>query len=220
MELVRMENFFFQLFKYINMFKFFLLIMFLLISVSVLFMVLTNNPVYATLAFLLTIFFMSIVIMALGLDFMAITVLLVYFGAISIFFLFVVMTLKAPKEQLEDRPLYLLKCSLGVIFIFAYIFICAREYQLHMDDYAAALEVTHNNLYVTHELYEDNIQAVGSKLYTVYAGEFILLGITLFFAMIGAVNMVRHLQRIDPNEVKSLSQLIKELVKEFLDHNK
>lgn len=67
-----------------------LLILFLTIGS---FVILTNNPVHSILALVSIFFLSSCLSLALGAEFLAILILIVYVGAISVLFLFVVMLL-------------------------------------------------------------------------------------------------------------------------------
>jgi NADH-quinone oxidoreductase subunit J len=58
-----------------------------------LFILLTNNPVHAILSLVLIFFLSSCLAVALGVEFLAFLILIVYVGAISVLFLFVVMLL-------------------------------------------------------------------------------------------------------------------------------
>lgn len=58
-----------------------------------LFVILTNNPVHSILALVLIFFLSSCLTLSLGVEFLAILILIVYVGAISVLFLFVVMLL-------------------------------------------------------------------------------------------------------------------------------
>lgn len=68
-------------------------IMFCLFFFVGLFIILTNNPVHSILALVLMFFFSSCLSLALGVEFLAILILIIYVGAISVLFLFVVMLL-------------------------------------------------------------------------------------------------------------------------------
>lgn len=67
-----------------------LLALFLFIG---LFIILTNNPVHSILALVLIFFLSSCLALVLGVEFLALLILIVYVGAISVLFLFVVMLL-------------------------------------------------------------------------------------------------------------------------------
>ena len=68
-------------------------LIFLLFFFVGLFVILTNNPVHSILGLVLIFFLSSCLSIALGLEFLAILILIVYVGAISVLFLFIVMLL-------------------------------------------------------------------------------------------------------------------------------
>jgi len=67
--------------------------LFILFVIVGLFVILTNNPVHSILALVLIFFLSSCLTLALGVEFLALLILMVYVGAISVLFLFVVMLL-------------------------------------------------------------------------------------------------------------------------------
>lgn len=71
----------------------YLAILFILFVIVGLFVILTNNPVHSILALVLIFFLSSCLTLALGVEFLALLILMVYVGAISVLFLFVVMLL-------------------------------------------------------------------------------------------------------------------------------
>lgn len=71
----------------------YLVILFILFVIVGLFVILTNNPVHSILALVLIFFLSSCLTLALGVEFLALLILMVYVGAISVLFLFVVMLL-------------------------------------------------------------------------------------------------------------------------------
>lgn len=102
-----METFFFTL----------LFCLFLLVG---LFIMLTNNPVHAILALVLIFFLSSCLTLGLGAEFLAILILIVYVGAISVLFLFVVMLLNV--RVLELNVSLLKYWWLGAMYIAFFFF--------------------------------------------------------------------------------------------------
>lgn len=58
-----------------------------------LFVIITNNPVHSVLGLILVFFLSSCVALSIGAEFLAFLLLIVYIGAISVLFLFIVMLL-------------------------------------------------------------------------------------------------------------------------------
>lgn len=97
----------------------FLLIFFLFFFVG-LFIMLTDNPVHAILALVLIFFLSSCLSLTLGVEFLAILILIVYVGAISVLFLFVVMLLNI--RVLELNASLLKYWWLGLLYVGFFFF--------------------------------------------------------------------------------------------------
>lgn len=85
-----------------------------------LFVILTNNPVHSILALVLMFFFSSCLSIALGVEFLAILILIIYVGAISVLFLFIVMLLNI--RVLELNVSLIKYWWLGVLYSFFFFF--------------------------------------------------------------------------------------------------
>lgn len=84
-----------------------------------LFVILTNNPVHSILALVLIFFLSSCLTLSLGVEFLALLILIVYVGAISVLFLFVVMLLNI--RVLELNISLLKYWWLGVLYSFFFL---------------------------------------------------------------------------------------------------
>lgn len=95
----------------------YLFFLFFLLFIFVgLFILITNNPVHSILALFLIFFLSSCLILSVGAEFFAILILIVYIGAISVLFLFVVMLLNI--RVLELNISLLKYWWLGILFSF------------------------------------------------------------------------------------------------------
>jgi len=81
---------------------------------------LTNNPVHAILALVLIFFLSSCLSLMLGVEFLAVLILIVYVGAISVLFLFVVMLLNI--RVLELNVSLLKYWWLGALYVGFFFF--------------------------------------------------------------------------------------------------
>ena len=79
----------------------------------------SRNPVYSVLFLILVFFHGAALLLLLGLDFFAMTFLVVYVGAIAVLFLFVVMMLNINVAELQERRLRYLPMGgvLGLLFV-------------------------------------------------------------------------------------------------------
>jgi NADH-quinone oxidoreductase subunit J len=99
--------------------------------ISALMVIFSKNPVFSVLFLILSFFNLSVLLLLLGLDFLPITFLIVYVGAIAVLFLFVLIMLNIKISELrEGTKHYLLVsvflasfflCALITIFYFEFI---------------------------------------------------------------------------------------------------
>lgn len=154
-------------------------------------MIVTKNPVLVAI-YMLGVFLASgLSLFVLNLDFMGFTILVVYLGAISVLFIFVVMTLKHVKS--DDKEFYLTKYHIIVLFLFTLFYLYVLVLTLNVEGLFAyeRVEVAQNDLRTFYEIRDKGIEAIGQHLYTEHGGVVIILAILLLLAMVAAVDLVR-----------------------------
>jgi NADH-ubiquinone oxidoreductase chain 6 len=178
--------------------------------------IISNNPVVSVL-FLIGLFFsIAGYLMMLGLNFIGLSYLLVYVGAVSILFLFILMLINVRiSELLTDNnnsiPLAITIClvsNLGLFkllpynlspkFSIDYINLnSATLYGNNNTIYSQLTNLFYNNKdnlsYVTSQVWDgalaetSHITSIGNVLYTVYPMWLILTSLILLLAMVGAI---------------------------------
>ena len=153
----------------------------------------SKNPVHSVLFLILVFFNAAGLLILLGLDFFALIFLVVYVGAIAVLFLFVVMMLHIKLAEINEKKLRYLPVGgfLGVLFLFEIflivdndlipLLISGKEYS----NYAAL-----NNEWAV--LNQNPIEALGGIIYTFYFYFFLIAGLVLLVAMIGAIVLTMH----------------------------
>jgi NADH-quinone oxidoreductase subunit J len=106
-----------------------------------------HNPVHSILFLILVFLNTAILLLSLGIDFLAIFIIIVYVGAIAILFLFVVMMLNI---KLSDFDFHLLR-YLPISFFFGLLFLFSLGSPLFLSsssflDWFNLLSFFHNNL--------------------------------------------------------------------------
>lgn len=158
-----------------------------LIVLSALMVVSVKNPVHAVLFLILAFFNAAGLFILIGAEYIAMTLVIVYVGAVMVLFLFVIMMLDvdfAVLKQgfLKTMPLVII---LGIV-IFAELFY--------------AFKVSNNIILNSNRFIDANIpntQALGLRLYTEHFFAFQISGLILLVAMIGAIVLtVRHEKRV------------------------
>lgn len=167
----------------------FLFLSFLLIN-SALLTVSAKNPVYSVLFLILSFLNGTGLLLLLGLEFLGLTFLIVYIGAISVLFLFVVMLLNLQTINLnENRTAYLPVGILLGLILGAQIFSTTyKPWQpsTHMTN------VSWTNIFTS----VDSLARMGETFYTDFWTLFELAGVLLLLAMIGTIRLTLYHQPI------------------------
>ncbi len=154
---------------------------------SALMVISAKNPVHSVLFLIFAFFNAAGLFVLLGAEYIAMTLVIVYVGAVAVLFLFVVMMLDINFAELRQGFLkYLPMGALtgGLIFVeFLLVFYASLSSPLKAQAarHAVSTDVT-------------NTHAIGNVLYTWYAYPFQMAGIILLIAMIGAI-VLTHRQR-------------------------
>ena len=143
-----------------------------------------SNPVHSVLFLIFTFFNAAIIFLIFKAEFLAMTLLIVYVGAVAVLFLFVVMMLNVAQQKNEwfvasDSSSHIPIGLLVSLVIFSELLIVIGGWK-----YKAELQDSINmnlNLNLT------NTQSLGNVIYTDYVHLFQLSGMVLLVAMIGAI---------------------------------
>jgi NADH:ubiquinone oxidoreductase subunit 6 (subunit J) len=191
---------FFENFELLSILSFFLILLSgLVISV--------NNPVYSII-FLISVFALTAFIFIFsGITFLAMTLIIVYLGAVCVLFLFVVMMLNIRMYEFRNRFNYF------IVLIILLFFVCynVENFDYYTEDYF--LNMTKNFKSIFHNFIEDNfilfntnlenkeiknfsgffneninsIYVLGLVFYSFFCIQFILAGLILLIALIGSI---------------------------------
>lgn len=158
----------------------------------------SKNPVHSVLFLILVFFNTSGLLVLIDLDFFAMIFLVVYVGAIAVLFLFVVMMLNIKVAEINEKRLRYLPIGglLGLLFLFEVFLVVDSDLipllvakdplllrTLSLVEYVEWTKFTTN---VT------NMEAIGLCLYTFYFYFFLMAGLILLVAMIGAIVLTMH----------------------------
>ena len=147
-----------------------------------------RNPVFAAF-FLIAAFFCSAAIwLLLAAEFLALTLLLVYVGAVMVLFLFVVMMLDIDLTVLRDRFARYLPLGAAVAALMAALMVLV----LNAFEFGADYELIQQQRGV-----RDNTVELGRALYTLYLYPFEIAGAILLVAIIAAIALTMRKPRSD-----------------------
>ena len=147
----------------------------------------TKNPIHAALYLVLVFFNSAAMWLLMEAEFLAITLVLVYVGAVMVLFLFVVMMLDINIEQLREGFWKNLPLA-TVVFI-----IMVLEMGVILGHPSASLNVKSFSVPPPIEL--SNVRMLGLQLYTTYLLPFEMAALLLLLAMVAAIGLTMRTRK-------------------------
>ena len=194
-----MNNLFILIDNYNNGFNIeFLNIASLFAIISGVLVITTKNPIISVL-FLIGLFLcISSYLFLLGMNFIGLSYLLVYIGAISILFLFILMLINVRVSELQAETSNSLPLASIIGISFYYIIfkiLPSSDSKTDGDDLLKSIINQENEeiFYVTSKIWDGNltenshITSIGNVMYTNYFIWLIITSIVLLLAMVGAI---------------------------------
>ena len=159
------------------------------LMVAALAVITAKNPIHSVFFLIVAFFNAAGLFVLLGAEYVAMTLVIVYVGAVMVLFLFVVMMLNINYEKARAGFISYLPLGVGVAaLLFAELAALLYNSILSPASLAEARSPIPDAMQVT------NAQAIGRVLYTDYLIAFQLAGVILLVAMIGAI-VLTHRQR-------------------------
>lgn len=183
----------------------------LLLVFSATFVFLSENPIYSVLFLILSFCNSSIIMFLFHLEFLGLLFIIIYVGAVAVLFLFVIMMLNVKmflKINLLNIPLIIFVC----IGIFLEIFLLIDKFFFKFDINTSLVYFDVSFIFIDNL---SNIDIVGQSLYNYFAICFLISGLILLVAILGAIVLTLHFKTQRKNELSS-RQLSK--ASNFLNH--
>jgi NADH-quinone oxidoreductase subunit J len=139
-----------------------------------------RNPVHAALFLVLTFFTSAVIWMTLEAEFLAISLVLVYVGAVMVLFLFVVMMLDINIARMREGFVRYLPLGLAVAAIMLMMMLSVVTSDVFVMDVGS--EPVHGAEY-------SNTKELGVVLYTEYVFAFEIAAVILLVAIIAAISL-------------------------------
>jgi NADH-quinone oxidoreductase subunit J len=167
--------------------------------VTTMLVVVQSNPVYSVLLLIGSFVGLAGLYVLLDAPFVAVIQIIVYAGAIMVLFLFVVMLLNAPREELVPLSLLESGTARGIGAVLAIAF--AGELAWALSRSRAVTSTTADSIRRSFSVPE-----IGQRLFQEYAFAFEATSILILVAMVGAITLAgRHLSknpRVKPNSAQ------------------
>lgn len=191
--------------------------------VAAMFVTIVRNPVHAVLFLICSFANAAALFVLIGAEYIAMTLIIVYVGAIAVLFLFVVMMLDIKHIKLKTSALAALPIA---ILLSGLLFFEINWAAQQSTDYLSASHAHDVSDISKDQSAEEliqarseiefaktsNVQAIGMQLYTKYSLPFQLSGLILLVAMIGAIVLTMdHSKKIRrQNAFKQMSRTRKD----------
>ena len=151
-----------------------------LLIISALLLINTKNPVYSVL-FLILVFCNSTGLLLLfNIEFISILLIIIYIGAITVLFLFVIMMLNIQTYKNPNFNYLITFFLLSGMLLFVF-----EEIILFVNSSSNIFNIYNEWISLLDQI--TNIETVGQIIYTYYFPLFLTVGIILLLALIGAV---------------------------------
>jgi NADH:ubiquinone oxidoreductase subunit 6 (subunit J) len=165
----------------------------ILTLVSATFVIASTNPIHSVLYLILVFCSTSGLFILIGVEFLSMVFLMVYVGAIAVLFLFVVMMLNVKVVEFNLTMLRYLPLGgiIGFIFLIEILLVLDSQliplFGLSVDQRSSSFSIWSEEInYIT------NIESIGNYIYTDYFLLFILAGMILLVAMVGAIVLTMY----------------------------
>jgi NADH-ubiquinone oxidoreductase chain 6 len=173
-------------------------IFYLFIIINGIFVIILKNPVISIL-FLIGLFSgVASYLILLGLSFIGISYLIVYVGAVSILFLFILMLINVRISELQSNTINSLPLVIITLLLFSNLLFQLLFYNVEIvnknNNFLVNLGVNRNNIFfVLSKIWDGNlvnmdyITSIGNILYTNYNMWLIITSFILLLAMVGTI---------------------------------
>ncbi|MDK4544645.1 NADH-quinone oxidoreductase subunit J [Kingella kingae] len=157
-----------------------------------------KNPVHATLHLVLTFCASAMMWLLMQAEFLGITLVVVYVGAVMVLFLFVVMMLNIDAEEMRKGFWRHAPAALTVGVLMAAVLIAVL----------VAPDTALNQFGLMKDIPADysNVRDLGKQLYTTYVWQFELAAVLLVLGMVAAIALV-HRKSTNPKRIDPADQV-------------
>lgn len=177
-----------------NLYLFFFFCLIFIIIFNSLMIIFTANPIHSIFFLILVFIGSTVLLLLLGVEFIGMLFLIIYIGAITVLFLFVIMMLNVKIIEFNEKFILYLPISifLGLIFLIEIFYLIKNN--LVTWNFSSPLshtELTQEEILSVITLL-NNVQQLAVSLYSKFGYLFILSGIILLIAMLGAIVLTLH----------------------------
>jgi NADH-quinone oxidoreductase subunit J len=168
-----------------------------ILLLSSLLIIVEINSIYSILLLVLSFVIATSLLFLLESEFMALIFIIIYVGAISVLFLFVIIMLNIKiTSSIKDIVKYFpIGNFLGLVFLIEILMIIFDNYKINYYKDSFLFNFNINWFYKLD--YITDLKALGQILYSYYMPQFLIAGSILLIAVIGAVVLTLNSKKMD-----------------------
>lgn len=175
----------------------------LLLILSGLMVAFSANPVESVLFLILTFFNAGAILVMFNAEFLGLIFIIVYVGAIAVLFLFVVMMLNVKIHENIFSKLFSKNIRNSILaFFFIYLVSVILFVYLNSIFHSQNVNTEFNNSALLFDAL-NNIDILGQVLYNYYLICFLVAGLILLVALIGAIVLTLRFNRVHKSQITS-----------------
>lgn len=175
----------------------------LLLILSGLMVAFSANPVESVLFLILTFFNAGAILVMFNAEFLGLIFIIVYVGAIAVLFLFVVMMLNVKIHENIFAKLFSKNIRNSILaFFFIYLVSVILFVYLNSIFHSQNVNTEFNNSALLFDAL-NNIDVLGQVLYNYYLICFLVAGLILLVALIGAIVLTLRFNRVHKSQITS-----------------
>jgi NADH-quinone oxidoreductase subunit J len=182
----------------INLNKLLFLSLSILSNLSAFLVITRRNTLHSVLFLIMTISFIVPIMVMLKSDLLAYMYLIVYVGAIAIFFMFGIMMLNIKSDSSNLNIFSYLPLMIGIASISFFIYNVDSNTYTYPPETNVFSELHKTHVDYINIYYEDvsDLERFGQLIYTEYFIIFILIGLILFLAMVASISLTLEEKKI------------------------
>ena len=151
----------------------------------------STNPIVSIFFLIMLFACISLYLISIGLTFIGLAYLLVYIGAVSILFLFILMLINIRASELQNNSVTSIPLAIIILFIFNYIIseiYFNASISIYFIDFVSNITLYTINIGWDESLILfDHITSIGYIMYTSHNMWLIIASLILLLAMVGAI---------------------------------
>lgn len=152
----------------------------LLLVISAIISSFSSSPVESVLFLIFSFYLSACMLFFFNVDFLGLTYVVVYVGAVAVLFLFIIMMLDIKaKETFFSRNKFIIYTLVALFIYLIYMLISLLFENIYFTEY----DINRDMLIDTFS----NIEVFGQVLYNYYTAYFLLAGIILLIALVGCI---------------------------------